>query len=224
MIAGEGVVDMTTIAQATDVRTRVQRIKSDYNRADPSLCIERAVAFTRSHQQTGGDPPILRQAKAFKEACEQIPAIIFPGELLVGTPGRERRSACINPEVSWKWVEEEMGRLEVREQDPYRISPHQREILANEIFPYWRGQSLEEAYLARLPEETVRVTVDTGVVDNDSKWRTYVGEITPDYEDVIFRKGFAGIRQEAESHLGELEPISPENIERIHFYLDTTGP
>jgi formate C-acetyltransferase len=209
---------MTKIAQATDARTRVQRIKSDYNQADPSLCIERAAAFTRSHQQTGGDPPILRQAKAFEEACEQIPAIIFPGELLVGTPGKERRSACINPEVSWKWVEDEMDRLEVREQDPYRISPHQRKILASKIFPYWKGQSLEEAYLARLPEETVRVTVDTGVVDNDSKWRTYVGEITPDYEDVIFEKGFAGIRQEAESRLGELEPISPENIERIHFY------
>lgn len=213
--------EQTTMVKAHDVSTRAQRIKSDYNRADPSVCIERAVAFTRSHQKTGGEPLVLRQAKAFKEACEQIPAIIFPGEMLVGTPGKERRSACVNPEVSWKWVEAEMDRLEVREQDPYRISPHQKEILVNEIFPYWRGQSLEEAYLARLPEETARVAVDTGVVDNDSKWRAYVGEITPDYEDLVFEKGFTGIRQEAESHLGELEPISPESIERIHFYQAT---
>lgn len=214
MTAGEQMI----MTQVDDAPTRGQRIKREYNQAEPSLSIERALAFTRSHQGTGGDPLIIRRAKAFQEACEQIPAVIFSGELLVGTPGEERRSACINPEVSWKWVEEEMDRLEVREQDPYQISPDQKEVLANEIFAHWRGQSLEEAYLARLPEETARLAVDTGIIDNDSKWRAYVGEITPDYEDVIFAKGFAGIRQEAESHLGQLEPISAENIERIHFY------
>ena len=208
----------TTIVEAPDAPSRVQRIKSDYNRADPSLCVERAVCFTRSHRETGGEPLILRQAKAFQKACEEIPVILFPGELLVGTPGQERRPGCINPEVSWRWVEEELDRFEVREQDPYRISPQQKEVLREEIFPYWRGQSLEEAYLSRLPAETARVAVDTGIVDNDSKWRAYVGEITPDYEDVIFKQGFAGIREEAEAYLGEIEPIRPENIQRIHFY------
>jgi formate C-acetyltransferase len=208
----------TMVEEAQAMSTRVQRIKNDYNKAHPSICIERAIHFSRSHQETGGDPPILRRAKAFKNACEQIPVIIFRDELLVGTPGKERRSGCINPEVSWKWVEEEMDRFETREQDAYRITPQQKEVLRSEIFPYWRGQSLEEAYLSRLPEETTRVVVDTGIVDNDSKWRAYVGEITPDYEDVIFEKGFAGIIEEAKSYLSAIEPISPESIEKIHFY------
>jgi pyruvate formate-lyase/glycerol dehydratase family glycyl radical enzyme len=210
--------EQAAIEKAGDGSPRLHRIKSEYNKAVPSICIERAVLFTRSHQETGGAPLILRRAKAFKKACEEIPAIIFPDELLVGTPGKERRSACINPEVSWRWVEEEMDRLEVRDQDPYQITPGQKEILRNEIFPYWRGQSLEDAYLSRLPEETARVVVDTGVVDNDSKWRAYVGEITPDYEDLIFKKGFAGIIEEARAYLDEIEPVSPENIERIYFY------
>jgi pyruvate formate-lyase/glycerol dehydratase family glycyl radical enzyme len=213
--------EQVVAAQAGEAPTRGRRIKNDYNRAEPSLCIERALAFTLSHRQTGGEPLIIRRARAFQEACERIPAIIFDQELLVGTPGKERRSACINPEVSWKWVEEEMDGLEAREQDPYRISPEQREVLADQIFPYWRGQSLEEAYLARLPEETAVLAVDTGIVDNDSKWRAYVGEITPDYEDVIFAKGFAGIRQEAESRLARLQPVSRETIEQIHFYRAT---
>jgi formate C-acetyltransferase len=214
---------MTTQEQITalkvhDEPTRIQRIKSEYNQAPPSICIERAISFTRSHQATGGQPTILRRAKAFQAACEQIPVIIFQDELLIGTPGRERRSGCINPEVSWKWVEEEMDRFETREQDPYCITPQQKRILQNEIFPYWKGQSLEEAYLSRLPEETARVVIDTGVVDNDSKWRAYVGEITPDYEDVVFAKGFAGIADEARSHLSAIEPTCPESIEKIHFY------
>jgi pyruvate formate-lyase/glycerol dehydratase family glycyl radical enzyme len=206
------------IGKAQAAPTRVQRIKSDYNRAVPSICIERAVCFTRSHQETGGQPLIVRRAKAFKESCERIPVTIYPDELLVGNRGAERRSGCINPEVSWRWVEEEMDRFEIREQDPYHITPQQKEVLRGQVFPYWKGQSLEEAYLSRLPEETARVVVDTGIVDNDSKWRAYVGEITPDYEDVIFRKGFAGIMAEARLHLGAIEPISAEQIERSHFY------
>lgn len=208
----------TATGQAQATTARVQRIKSDYNEAVPSICIERAVCFTRSHQETGGQPLIVRRAKAFKEACEQIPVTIYPDELLVGNRGTERRSGCINPEVSWRWVEEEMDRFETREQDPYRITEHDKEVLRNQVFPYWKGRSLEEAYLSRLPEETARVVVDTGVVDNDSKWRAYVGEITPDYEDVIFRKGFAGIMAEARAHLGAIEPMGADEIEKIQFY------
>lgn len=213
--------EQTTTVKAHDAPTRVQRIKSAYNEAAPSICIERAVLFTQSHRETGGEPLILRRAKAFQKACEHIPVIIFQDELLVGTPGKERRSGSINPEVSWKWIEEEMDRFQVRDQDPYQITPQQKEALRKDIFPYWKGQSLEEAYLSRLSEETARVVVDTGIVDNDSKWRTYVGEITPDYEDVIFKKGFLGIVEEAESYLDQIEPIDPESIAKIHFYQST---
>ena len=51
------------------------------------------------------------------------------------------------------------------------------EFVRREIFPYWKGKSLEEAFLARLPEDTYRIGVDTGVLDNDSKWRQAVREI-----------------------------------------------
>ena len=47
--------------------------------------------------------------------------------------------------------------------------------------PYWKGKSLEEAFLAQIPAETAKVAVDTGIIDIDSKWRQSVGEITPDY-------------------------------------------
>ncbi len=62
-------------------------------------------------------------------------------------------------------------------------------LSAGRFSPGWKGKSLEEAFLARLPEDTYRIGVDTGVLDNDSKWRQAVGEITPDYQDVLFKKG-----------------------------------
>ena len=91
-------------------------------------------------------------------------------------------------------------------------------FVRREIFPYWKGKSLEEAFLARLPEDTYRIGVDTGVLDNDSKWRQAVGEITPDYQDVLFKKGFGGILREAEDHLAALDPTNPEDLSKREFY------
>ena len=50
------------------------------------------------------------------------------------------------------------------------------------------------------------MTVDTGVVDNDSKWRAYVGENTPDFQDIVFVKGFEGILGGGPDGLAALEP------------------
>ena len=70
----------------------------------------------------------------------------------------------------------------------------------------------------RFPKETKRVAVDTGFVDTDSKWRQAVGEITADYQDVLFKKGFGGIKKEAEAYLAELDATSLEGAEKIEFY------
>jgi formate C-acetyltransferase len=56
------------------------------------------------------------------------------------------------------------------------------------------------------------------VVDNDSKWRAYVGEHTPDFQDIVFAKGFAGLQAEAEAQLRSLEPSDRDSLERIEFY------
>lgn len=89
-----------------------------------------------------------------------------------------------------------MDHFATRPQDPYSMTDDQRRFVREKIFPYWKGKSLEEAFLARLPAETRHIGVDTGVIDSDSKWRQAVGEVTPDYQDVLFKKGFGGILSE----------------------------
>ena len=111
-----------------------------------------------------------------------------------------------------------MDSFDKRPQDPYYITDAQRDFLRREIFPYWEGKSLEEAFLKQVPENTARLLIDTGILDNDSKWRQAVGEITPDYQDVLFPRGYKRIKEEAEKHIMNLEPDSLENIEKINFY------
>lgn len=197
---------------------RIAEIKKQYIKTTPSISIERARIFTDSHKETEGETVILRRAKAFRAVCNAIDPVIFEGELLVGSIGEFRRSGIICPEYSWQWVEQEMDTFAERSQDAYTISPEAKKSLRDEIFPYWKGKSLEETFLARLDEDTARVLVDTGIVDNDSKWRSAVGEVTADYQDLVFQKGFGGFRDEAIAALSKLSPTDTEELEQMDFY------
>ena len=200
------------------VTARIERLRQNYVNTKPAICYERARIFTESHRRTEGQPMAIRRAQAFYDFCDQFDLNIFDDELVVGTAGKFRRSGILTPEFSWKWVDAEMDQFDKRPQDPYEMTDEQRDYVRKHIFPYWKGQSLEEHFLARLPKDTAKVAVDTGIIDNDSKWRQAVGEITPDYPDVLFPRGFRKIRDEAKAHLEALDLSNPEDMEKSVFY------
>ncbi|WMJ78125.1 MULTISPECIES: glycyl radical protein [unclassified Sedimentibacter] len=197
---------------------RIERIRQNYIKSKPSVSYERARIWTESHKKTEGHSVPIRRAVAFKDACEQLAVNIYDDELIVGAIGEFRKCGILTPEFSWVWVDREMDNFDKRVQDPYIMTDEQRNYVRKNIFPYWKGKSLEESFLAQLPKETAKVVVDTGFVDNDSKWRQAVGEITPDYQDVLFKKGFGGILKEAKIHMMELNPASADDMKKIEFY------
>ena len=197
---------------------RIEKIRQNYVHAKPQISCERAAIWTQSYRKTAGKPVCIRSAQAFYDCCAQLGVHIFEGELIVGAIGEYRKCGILTPEFSWKWVDREMDHFADRPQDPYIITDEQRKFVREEIFPYWKGRSLEEAFLARLPEDTRKIGVDTGVIDSDSKWRQAVGEVTPDYQDVLFKKGFGGIIKEVEEHLAALDETRPEDEEKREFY------
>lgn len=200
------------------VTERIESARQNYINAKPAISYERARIWTESHKKTEGKSVAIRRAKAFKDTCEQIQVTIFEGELIVGATGEFRKCGILTPEFSWTWVDREMDNFDKRVQDPYVMTDEQRAFVRENIFPYWNGKSLEEAFLAQLPKETAKVAVDTGIVDNDSKWRQAVGEITPDYQDVLFKKGFGGIIKEAKEHISKLSLTSAEDMRKKDFY------
>lgn len=200
------------------VTDRIERIRQNYVNAKPAISYERARLWTESHKRTEGKHVAIRRAQAFYDTCEQLGVHIFEGELIVGAIGEFRKCGILTPEFSWLWVDREMDHFDKRPQDPYVMTDEQRSYVREHIFPYWKDKSLEEAFLARVPRETYQIGVDTGVIDNDSKWRQAVGEITPDYQDVLFVKGFGGIIKEAEQKIAALDDASPEDMDRITFY------
>lgn len=197
---------------------RIEKIRQNYVHSKPQISCERAAIWTQSYRKTEGKPACIRSAQAFYDCCAQLGVHIFEGELIVGAIGEYRKCGILTPEFSWQWVDREMDHFADRPQDPYIITDEQRKFVREKIFPYWKGRSLEEAFLARLPAETRKIGVDTGVIDSDSKWRQAVGEVTPDYQDVLFKKGFGGIIKEAEAYLEALDETRPEDEEKREFY------
>lgn len=200
------------------ITPRIEKIRQNYVNAKPQISCERAAIWTESYKTTEGQPACIRAAQAFYDCCDRLGVHIFEGELVVGAIGEFRKCGILTPEFSWMWVDREMDHFATRPQDPYVMTEEQRRFVREQIFPYWKGKSLEEAFLARLPAETRRIGVDTGVIDSDSKWRQAVGEITPDYQDVLFKKGFAGIQREAEAHIAALDDARPEDEDKRDFY------
>lgn len=197
---------------------RNESARQNYINSKPAISYQRAKLWTLSHKETEGEAISLRRAKAFKFTCENLDVKIFDNELIVGAVGEFRKCGILTPEFSWTWVDREMDNFSNRIQDPYEITDEQRSYVRENIFPYWEGKSLEEAFLSRLPEETARIAVDTGIIDNDSKWRQAVGEITPDYQDVLFKKGFGGIIEDAKTKMQNLSLLNPEDMSKIEFY------
>lgn len=197
---------------------RMRKGKQSYIDSKPHISIERAKIWTESQKETEGMSVPIRQAIAFKDVCEQLGTHIFDDELIVGAIGEYRKCGILTPEFSWSWVDKEMDNFSERSQDPYEINKEQKSYLRKYIFPYWEGKSIEDAFLAQINPEDAKVTVDTSIVDNDSKWRQSVGEITPDYQDALFKKGYRGIIEEAKEYLNNLDNANQEDLMKIDFY------
>jgi hypothetical protein len=54
------------------------------NSGPPRVTLDRAILFTESLKEAGGQPPVLRWAKALKFFAETVPVTIFDDELIVG--------------------------------------------------------------------------------------------------------------------------------------------
>ena len=196
---------------------RVERLREHYFTFRPALCIERARSYTRSYADTEGLTPVLRRALALRRVCEEKSVTILPDELIVGMSGFQPRAGIFCPEISWRWLEAEKDTLASREQDPYDVTEEQKQVLEEEIFPYWRGRSAQEYYQANVPEETRALAFETGIVDVEIKSENGPGEFSPGYGNILMRKGFAGIASDAQARLSTLDAASPENFDKIRF-------
>lgn len=101
---------------------RIPKLVADLYAKMPEIEAARAELITESYMETEGQPIMMRRAKAFAHILENIPIIIRPGELIVGSSTIAPRGCQTYPEFSYEWMEAEFDTVEHRAADPFYIS------------------------------------------------------------------------------------------------------
>lgn len=204
-------------------RERVFQILTSFQDLRPKIDVERAKYFTQSFMETEGQPLVLRWAKALKYTAENITVYIDDHQLLVGRAGYQGRYGILFPELDGDFLDVAIEQLPNRVESPFDVTPEDAQIIINEIAPYWKGKTFHENLAKALPEDTFKLTYDPEnplnsrfLVNETATFRSSI-QWVHDYEKVL-KRGFKGIKEEAQQKLEALDPMSPvDNMEKKPF-------
>lgn len=199
--------------------SRVDQLRDAFLQAKPFVSAHRAVSVTRVYQANPGMNNSLLRALAFRHACENAPLYVAENELIVSHPAGGARGGEVSPEISWRWVAEELDNLPFRAQDPYQIDDQTKRLLREEVFPYWQGRSLDEMAETQLNTFGLWEWCHSdGICDVTIKTQNGAGDSCPGYDNILLTKGIAGIREDAAARLVALDPATPDGCEAFNFY------
>jgi formate C-acetyltransferase len=208
------------------ITERLQKLKDIYLKHVPSITTYRAKAITKIAKENPGMPKILLRAKCFKYCCETAPLVIQDNELIVGAPCGAPRAGAFSPDIAWRWVLDEIDTIGKRSQDPFYISDEDKKIMREELFPFWKGKSVDEYCEDQYREAGVwEISGESFVSDCSYHAVNGGGDSNPGYDVILMKKGMLDIQQEAKDYLAKLDYENPDDIEKIYYYkamIDTT--
>lgn len=180
----------------------------------PHVEADRGVLITESYRETEGEPVIARRAKAFRHILENIPIVIRPEELIVGSSTVHPRSCQVFPEYSFEWLEAEFDTMEHREADPFCIDEDTKKKL-HEAYQYWKGRTTSELATDYMAPEA-RLAMEHNFFTPGNYFYNGVGHVCVDYEKVL-KIGYRGIIKEATEELAKCRVSDPDYARRHHF-------
>lgn len=196
-------------------RERVRKLRESML-APPEICVERACLLTESYKETEGEPEVIRRAKALDKILREMTIGIEEGELIVGRGTSKKRGGILTPELRWQWYLEEMDTLSTRQWDRFAPMSEEEKAKLRECLPYWKGKSLYERWLARIPEHLRKLHGFVQLGGAFCANNQYYGHNSVDYERVL-TKGINGLQKEIEEALAKLNLAVLEDLEKYHF-------
>lgn len=184
----------------------------------PEICVERERYYTRSYQNTEGEFPAVRQAKAFAETLDNMSVRIDEGELIVGCPCSKVRGGAVLPEINAQWLRREVDDMSIRQWDRFQAPSEEEKAEMLELLPYWEGKSAYDLWERRVPEPILKIhkTGFIGGVTHSSNG-FYPGHVSIDY-DMVLKQGLSARYEEARKRRDELDLFQIENLEKYHYY------
>ena len=127
---------------------RTQGLKDQVMDSVHEICPDRALAITKSFQQTEGKPVAIRRALAFMKILEEMRIYMLPGELIVGNQANKPKAAPLFPEFGVEWLSEELDQLPKRKFDSFQVSKETKKSLAA-VIAYWRGKTHQDLVIEK---------------------------------------------------------------------------
>jgi formate C-acetyltransferase len=194
---------------------RVVRLKDRILSTKRRLYVEPARLITQSFQRTEGESTIVRRAKAFRDVVHGITITIHPDELIVGNRSPLPRMGVVTPSAAVEWIDKELETLPTRSQDPFQVDAEDIRVLREEVFPYWRGKTLEDVVAAAIPPK-VQVARDCKIVKLNQTDHAQ-GHILPNVEQWL-SEGVSGLKAKAIAARDRWTRQGELTQERGHFY------
>ena len=175
---------------------RTQHIKSGLMASTRRISLERALLYKESYEQTEGETPVIRRAKAFRNVLEKHEIVIDDYDLLVGNRSVTPRAGVVSPEMSPYWILDELDEFATRQQDTFEMSEGDKRTYREELYPFWAGRSLNDWYVAHRAPEVAEAEGDKvfAVAQTDKGQ----GHIIADFEEVL-RLGLGAIAADVRS-------------------------
>ncbi len=206
---------MSQIKFVIEKSPRIQRLIDRLYANMPEIEADRAELITESYKATEGLPIIKRRSAAFRHILENIPIVIRPEELIVGSNSIAPRGCQTFPEYSYEWLEKEYDTVATREADPFYISPSTVERL-KKVYPYWKGKTVSDLAAQSMDEKVLDVFLNHGMFTVGNYFYNGIGHINVDYAKVI-NCGLEGVMDETREALSKLYIGSGDYLRRKAF-------
>ncbi|QBJ31615.1 formate C-acetyltransferase [Hafnia alvei] len=141
---------------------RIERLKAAMFANPREISLERALLYTASHQQTEGEPTVLRRAKATAYILDHVEISIRADELVAGNRTVKPRAGIMSPEMDPYWLLKELDQFSTRPQDRFEISEEDKAIYRDQLFPYWEKRSMKDFINGQMDDE-VKAAVKTQI-------------------------------------------------------------
>ena len=208
---------------------RVERLREAFMRLRPTASIDRACIETRVMKETEGEHMVIRRANVFAAIAREMPISIYPDELIVGC--HSVRPWCDNISPADGPALEAGQILNVTSSENYDLnafSEEENRELRENLIPYWKGQGKYERTrsgraLLQFPPELADLLFANPEDFPPIPSMIYAAAVGPHYGhncvgyENVLKKGFLGIKKEAEEKLAKLDPEEPEDLEKIPF-------
>jgi pyruvate formate-lyase/glycerol dehydratase family glycyl radical enzyme len=120
-----------------------EKLLNELIRQTPNISLIAPVAYMKALKENPGKPMIIRQAEALKKTLENLPIIIRPDELIVGTFDKNIPVAIPRLEGSGFRIMNELETLPSRLINPIEIKESDISILRNELASFYENFTVD---------------------------------------------------------------------------------